>query len=149
MKVIPLNIKYFSIFLTILNISCLSIKPIYNADEQTKAEQGVNEYHIFYNEKNFEGMYNLFSPEAKEATNKDNFIRMMKEGFEKFGKIQSATLSEAKVLPGSPIQVRMIYNVKFASDEAQEWFVWVNRDNKSQLLQMQSFPGQDKPESRK
>ena len=149
----PINSKLkFALagFVVFFTVSCLSVKPIYNADEQAKAERSVAEFHKLYNEQNLEELYNLFDGEARQSMNKDEVLANMKQGFEKTGKIQSANLSEAKIIPSPPIQVRMIYNVKSEKGgDFQEWFVWVNRDDKAHLLQIQTFPGTDKPEGKK
>lgn len=144
------NLKFaLVLFIGLSIINCVSVRPIYNADEQAKAERGVKEFHKLYNEQNFEGIYNLLTDEARQATNKENFLTIAKQGFEKFGKIQNASLSEAKVLPSTPVQVRMIYNVKLERGDAQEWFVWVTDGDKTRLLSIQTFPGFDKPDSKK
>lgn len=138
-----------AVFALVFTVGCLSVKPIYNADEQAKAERSVAEFNRLYNEQKLEELYNLFDEEARQSMNKDEVLTDMKQSFEKTGKIKSAKLSEAKILPSPPIQVRMIYNVTSEKGgDFQEWFVWVNRDDKARLLQIQTFPGTDEPEGK-
>ena len=149
-KLINSNLKFvFAVFALVFTVGCLSVKPIYNADEQAKAERSVAELTKLYNEQKLEELYNLFDEEARQSMNKDEVLTNMKQSFEKTGKIQSAKLSEAKIFPSPPIQVRMIYNVTSEKGgDFQEWFVWVNREDKARLLQIQTFPGTDKPEGK-
>lgn len=149
----PINSKLkfvFAFFALVFTVGCLSVKPIYNADEQAKAERSVTEFNRLYNEQNLEELYNMFDEEARQTMNKDKVLTNMKKSFEKTGKILNAKLSEAKVFPSPPIQVRMIYNVTSEKGgDFQEWFIWVNRDDKARLLQIQTFLGSDKPEEKK
>lgn len=138
----------FVIFAVLLTVNCFSFKAGYNADEQAQAERGVKEVNRLYNEQNFEGIYNLFSKEAQQNINKDNFLTSIKQGFAELGKIQSASLSQAKVIPSTPVEVRMVYNVKFEKGDFQQWFVWVNRGDKAELINIQTFPGFDNPNSK-
>ena len=149
-KFLNSNLKFvFLVFAVLLTANCISVKPIYNADEQAKAERSVAEFNRLYNEQNLEELYNMFDTEARQSMNKDEVLNNMKQSFEKTGKIQSAKLSEAKIFPSPPIQVRMIYNVQSEKGgDFQEWFIWVNRDDKARLLQIQTFPGTDKPEGK-
>jgi hypothetical protein len=111
-KLINSKLKFvFAVFALVFTVGCLSVKPIYNADEQAKAERSVAEFTRLYNEQKLEELYNLFDEEARQSMNKDEVLTNMKQSFEKTGKIQSAKLSEAKIFPSPPIQVRMIYNV--------------------------------------
>lgn len=126
---------------------CVSVKPIYNSDEQSLAERGVTKLHRLYNDEDFDGLFDLFDVEAQQSMNRDEVIESMRQSFEKTGKIRNAKLSQAKVFPSSPIQVRMIYNIEpERGGPYQEWFIWVNRDGETSLLQVQTFPGHDSGE---
>ena len=134
----------------ILLIGCMaSVKPIYNDKEQAKAEKAVERFHQLLNEKRFDEMYELFDSEARAGTPLTEFTSVANQVYEKWGKVESGTLSEAKVFPGTPIQVRMIYNVKFEKGEGQDWFIWNIRGNEARLVQYQNAPGTDKPKSKK
>lgn len=144
-----MNLRYIPFLLVLTLISCLvSVKPVYNEKEQAKAARAVEAFHKLYNEENYQGLYDLLAEEAKREVNKDEFQAATKQAYEKWGKVQSSNLSEAKVFP-SPLQVRMIYNVKFEKGDAQEWFIWDTRGNEARLLQYQHYPGFDKPEIQK
>ena len=123
----------------------MSVKPIYNDREQAKAERAVTTFHRLYNEKNYEGLYGLLDEQARQAVNKDEFLAVAKQTYEKWGKVQSASLSQAKVFP-SPLQVRMIYNIKFEKGDAQEWFIWNTQGEEARLIQYRNAPGFDTPD---
>ena len=126
-----------------------SIRPIYYDREQSKAERKVIQFHYLYNERDLEGIYALMDDAARTSVPKDQFLVASKETFDKWGKVQSATLSRAKVYPVSPIQVKFIYNVKFEKGDGQEWFTWNIYGDDARLLQYQSAPGFAKPDSDK
>ena len=126
-----------------------SIRPIYYDREQAKAERKVIQFHNLYNEGNLEGIYALLDDAARTSLPKDQFLVASKETFDKWGKVQSATLVRAKVYPVSPIQVKFIYNVKFEKGDGQEWFTWNIYGDDARLLQYQSAPGFAKPDSEK
>lgn len=127
--------------------SCFaSIKPIYNDKEQAKAERAVDKLHELRNERRLEEIYALLDESTRVNLTKDQFMIVEKQTFEEWGKVESATLSEAKVFPKSPIQVRMIYNVKFEKGEGQEWIIWNIHGDEARLFVYQIKPGSDSPD---
>jgi hypothetical protein len=129
--------------------SCLaSIKPIYNAKEQAKAERAVEQLHRLRTEGRFDEIYALLDDAPRANLSKDQFTVVEKQAFEQWGKVERATLSEAKVLPNSPLQVRMIYNVKFEKGEGQEWIIWNIYGEEARLFVYQIKPGFDIPDSK-
>ena len=145
----PLS-KFAILRLFVLSVSTLalggcltSVKPIYYDKEQAKAESAVAQFHKLHNEENYQAIYLLLDAEAAAVVNKDEFLAAAKQTFEKWGKVRKASLSEAKVFPSRPIQVRMIYNVEFEKGEAQEWFIWSTQSDSARLIQYQNAPGFD------
>jgi hypothetical protein len=126
----------------------LSVKPIYNAQEQAKAEKAVGQFHKLHNEARYEEIYALLDENTKAELTREQFFVAAQHVTDTWGKVQSATLSEAKVFPGKPIQVRMIYNAKFEKGDGQEWFIWNMRGNEAKLLRYDPKPGFDKPDSK-
>ena len=53
-----------SILIGFSGSGCVSIKPIYNSDEQALAEKGVSKLHRLYNDQEFAGIYELFDLEG-------------------------------------------------------------------------------------
>jgi len=145
-KILLLNVGL--IFLSCLAAGCVSVKPIYNDKEQAKAERAVAVFHKLHNEGNYEGLYDLLDAQARQAVNKDEFVSAAKQTYEQWGKVQSATLSQVKVFP-SPLQVRMIYNVKYEKGAGQEWFIWDTQGDDARLLQYRNYPGSDTPDAQK
>ena len=139
----------FLLFSLVLFSNCVSVKPIYNSDEQAKAERAVSEIHKLYNEQNFDELYNHLDEETRLNIPKDTILTGIKQTFEKWGKIQSANLSQAKVIPSTQIQVRMIYNIKYEKGDGQEWYIAVIRGDKAYIVQVRNFEGFDKGESGK
>jgi hypothetical protein len=147
------RIPHFRCFLVALALSlacgCISVKPIYNDKEQAKAERAVAEFHKLHNEGKYEELYKLFDEEAQRSMKKDDVLLTARQTFDKWGKVQSASLNQAKVFPTPVIQVRMIYHVKFEKGDAQEWFTWAIRGDEARLIQYQNFPGFGTSDSKK
>jgi len=126
----------------VLSSCSASIKPIYYDQEQAKAERAVIEFHRLLNEGKLEEIYFSLDEDALASITKNEFLTASKETIEKWGRVKSAKLSQAKVFP-SPLQVKMIYNVTFENGNGQEWFTWNIRGDEAKLMQYQSFPGFD------
>jgi hypothetical protein len=126
-----------------------SIKPIYYAKEQAKAERAVDTFHRLHNEGRFQEIYILFDDATRAGISEEQFLSAAKKMFDECGKVRSATLSEAKVFPGTPLQVRMIYNVKFEKVDAQEWIIWNIRGDDVRLFHQEIKPGFDTPPNSK
>ena len=120
---------------------CVSIKPGYNSDEQAMAERGVSELHRLYNNQDFAGIYSLFDDDIQRTLNREEVVENMKDSFARMGMIQTASLNQVRIFPVSPIEVRMVYYLETEKGQFQEWFIWVNRDGGSRLIQVQTFPG--------
>jgi hypothetical protein len=129
--------------------SCFaSIKPIYNSEEQAKAEKAVANLHRLRNEGRVAELYGLLDDSIRKEVNSDQFALLEKQLLDKWGKVVTAKLSEAKVMPSSPIQVRMIYNVQFEKGEAQEWIIWNIHGEEARLFVYDVKEGFDKPGSK-
>ena len=147
------RIPHFRCFLAALALSlasgCITVKPIYNDKEQAKAERAVAQFHKLHNEGKYEELYALFDEEAQRSMKKDDVMAAARGTFDKWGKVQSASLSRAKVFPTPVIQVRTIYHAKFEKGDAEEWFTWAIRGDEARLIQYQNFPGSDTTDSKK
>ena len=75
-------------------------------------------------------------------------MSLAKQTYEKWGKVQSASLSLAKVLP-SPLQVRMEYKVKYEKGDGLEWFIWNTQGDEALLLQYRNSPDSETPAEQK
>ena len=127
-----------------------SVRAIYYDKEQAKAERAVTQFHKLHNDGRFEEIYALLDDATRAGMTKDQFLVAAKQVFDEWGKVQSASLSEAKVFPSSPIQVKMIYNAKFEKGDGQEWFIWNIQGENARLFQYQTKPGFDtSPKSQK
>lgn len=147
---VPLKIvgRGFIFLLGVSSIACaLSVKPIYNDKEQAKAARAVAVFHELHNAENYQGLYELLEDEARRSLSEEEFIAAAKQGHEKWGRVKSADLIQAKVFPHPIVQVKVIYNVKFEKGDAQEWFTWNIHGDEVRLLQYQNHPGFDTPDT--
>ena len=135
------------VFTLTLGACIASVKPIYYKNEQAKAERAVAQFHKLHNEGRFQEIYALLDDATRAAMTRDQFFAAAKQTFDEWGKVLGASLSEAKVFPSSPIQVKMIYNVRFEKGDGQEWFTWNIQGEDVRLFQYQTKPGLEQPNS--
>jgi len=140
-----LRVLILLVFTLTLGACFASVKPIYYDKEQAKAERAVTQFHKLHNEGRVEEIYALLDDATRAGMTKDQFFVAAKQTFDEWGKVQSASLSEAKVFPSTPIQVKMIYNAKFEKGDGQEWFIWNIQGEDARLFQYQTKPGFDMP----
>jgi hypothetical protein len=122
-----------------------NVKPIYNNQEQARAEAAVTQFHQWHNDRNFEAIYARFDDKVQGAVQtKEQFMTAAAETFGQWGKLQTTRLDSAKVFPSNPIQVKMIYNSTFEKGNAQEWFTWNIYGDDVRLFEYRITPGWDK-----
>ena len=102
--------------------SC-SVRVVYNDQERALAQKGVEQFHGYYNRKDYEALYSLMSEDARRAQPKEVVLPAMQATVDKWGREESTSTVFTKVFP-NPIQVRMIYNTTYEKGKAQEWFIW-------------------------
>jgi hypothetical protein len=133
--------------LTLITVALLAgctfnLKPIYNDNEQAKAEAAVTQFHNLHNERRFDEIYARLDKQVSQA--KADFTAASTETFSQWGKFQTARLDQAKVFPSNPIQVKMLYNSTFEKGNAQEWFTWNIYGDDVRLFEYRVTPGWDK-----
>ena len=78
---------------------------------------------------------------TQRVQSKEKAVTAMQETVERWGKEQSSQMVFAKLFPGPPVQVRMIYNTTYEKGNAQERFIWTSDGKQATLLQYQVVPG--------
>ena len=126
-----------------------SFKPIYNDVEKAKADRMVAQFHELYNESRFEEMYALLDDSMRATVNKEQHMASLKQVYEKWGKVRDSRVSEARVFPGNPIQIRAIYNTQFEKGQGQEWFTCNIHGEEARLMNYTNGEGFDKPNQNK
>ena len=122
-----------------------NVKPIYNDNEQAKAEAAVIQFHKWHNDRNLDEIYARFDDKVQGSVQtKEQFKTAATETFERWGKLQTTRLDEAKVFPANPLQVKMLYNSTFEKGTAQEWFTWNIYGDDVRLFEYRVTPGWDK-----
>jgi hypothetical protein len=140
MRRAQLLIVHISVSIALTSCS-LSVRPVYNDQEQALARNAVDQFHDRYNRKDYDGLYAMMAEATQRAQPKEIAVSAMQQTVETWGREQSSSLAVAKVFPGPPVQVRMIYNTTYEKGKAQEWFIWTSDGKQSVLLQYQIFPG--------
>ncbi len=137
-----LRLLIFVLMIIVALASCsLSVRPVYNDREQALAQTEVDQFHARYNRRDYDGLYAMMAEATKRAQSKEIAVSAMQQTVERWGNQQSSSMAVAKVLPGPPVQVRMIYNSTYEKGNAQEWFIWTSDGKQSVLLQYQILPG--------
>lgn len=120
---------------------CVSVRPVYEDKEKALAQIAVDQFHERYNRRDYDGLYAMMAQSTQRAQSKENAVTAMQETIERWGKEQSSQMAVAKLLPGPPVQVRMIYNTTYEKGNAQERFIWTSDGKQAALLQYQVIPG--------
>ena len=122
--------------------SCsISVRPVYEDQEQALAQIAVEQFHERYNRRDYDGLYAMMAEATQRVQHKEVAVSAMQETVERWGKEQSSSMAIAKVVPGPPVQVRMIYNTAYEKGNAQERFIWTSDGKQSALIQYQVIPG--------
>jgi hypothetical protein len=130
--------------------SCsISVKPGYFADDQKMAEQAVNLFHARLSSEKYEEIYEQTADALLQTANKSDLILSMKQTHDTFGAFIEAQQSGANVIMGTPRQVRLVYNTKYAKGDAAEQFMWLVDGNEAQLALYKISPGTVKPSTEK
>jgi hypothetical protein len=127
-------------------IASCTARAVYYDHEKDLARLGVERFHEYYNRNDYDALYLLLSAGMRKAQSKDTMLPAMQTTFGNWGKSESSTVVIGKVYPGSPVQVRTIYNTSFEKGKAQEWFIWASDGKEASLMQYQVFPGWADPE---
>ena len=106
-------------------------------------------FHELYNESKFEEIYGLLDDSVRQAVNKEAFVSSLQQVSAKWGRVRDSKLSEGKVFPGKPIQVRAIYNVTYEKGLGQGWFISNIRGNDARLVEYTTAEGFDHPSPKK
>ena len=136
------KVTLIAIIFLLAGCTSFSVKPIYNDQEQAKAEKAVTQFHNHYNESKFDEIYSHLDKQANQS--KEGFTVASTAILSQWGKLQTTRLDEAKVIHSTALQVKMIYNSTFEKGNAQEWFTWNVYGNDVQLLAYNVTPGWDK-----
>ena len=140
MTQIRLLIFVLTVIVTLVSCS-VSVRPVYEDQEKALAQIAVEQFHERYNRTDYDGLYAMMAKTTQRAQSKEVAVSAMQETVERWGKEQSSSLAVAKVLPGPPVQVRMIYNTTYEKGNAQERFIWTSDGKQSTLIQYQVIPG--------
>ena len=133
-------ILFLPVIVTLESCS-VSLRPVYNEQEQALARIAVDRFHERYNRRDYDGLYAMMAEAVRQTQPKEVAVSAMQQTMERWGNEQASSIAVAKVFPGPPIQVRMIYNTTYEKGNAQEWFIWTSDGKQSSLLQYQIFPG--------
>lgn len=140
------KLAVFTILVTAICSACItSVKTINNANEQAKADRLMVHFHELYNASKFEEIYGLLDDSIRQAVNKEAFVSLLQQVTAKWGKVRDSKISEGKVFPGNPIQVRTIYNVTYDKGQGQEWFITNIRGEDARLVEYTNAEGSDHP----
>jgi len=131
----------FLMVIVALASCCISVRPIYEDAEQALAQIAVDQFHERYNRRDYDGLYAMMAQSTQRVQSKENAVTAMQETVERWGKEQSSQMAVAKLFPGPPVQVRMIYNTIYEKGNAQERFIWTSNGKQAALIQYQVIPG--------
>ncbi|HEY0458325.1 MAG TPA: hypothetical protein VGC97_04180 [Pyrinomonadaceae bacterium] len=105
-----------------------------NRDERL-ASKVVAQYHRYYNDQNYEQIFNSAHDEAKRTKSKEALGLALAEAFEKYGKHISSDLVYTKITPvkDNEKQVELVYKSKFEKGFRNETFLIITNGEKGAL----------------
>jgi hypothetical protein len=140
------KLAVFAILFAAFCSACItSVRTINNSNEQAKADRLMVRFHELYNASKFEEIYASLDESVRQSVNKEAFLSSFQELNAKWGKVRDSKLSEGKVFPGNPVQVRAIYNVTYEKGQGQEWIISNIRGDDARLVDYSSAEGSDHP----
>ena len=140
------KLAVFAILVTAICSACItSVRTINNSNEQAKADRLMVRFHELYNASKFEEIYGLLDDSMRQSVNKEAFVSALQQVAAKWGKVRDSKLSEGRVFPGNPVQVRAIYNVTYEKGQGQEWFTSNIRGEDARLVYYTNAEGFDHP----
>ncbi len=146
----PTKLALFATLSAAICSACIaSVKTINNNNEQAKADRLMTQFHELYNASKFEEIYGLLDDSIRPSVNKEAFVSSLQQVFAKWGKVRDSKLSEGKVFPGNPIQVRAIYNVNYEKGQGQGWFTTNIHGAEARLVNYTNAEGVDHPSPKK
>jgi hypothetical protein len=115
--------------------ACSNIKRANLGEEQKKAQRVVDEYHKFYNEQNYEAIFNAAHTEARQTKSKEALGLALAQTFEKYGKYVDSelVLTNVKIIDETEKMVEMAYRSKFELGPRNETFLIIINDQNGAL----------------
>ncbi len=118
----------------LLNVGCLSIKPVYYEHERNVAIKQVEKYHKLYNENKFGEIYEMFTIEQKQEKSEELVVSAIRQFYKKAGKVKNTKLIDSSVRNKlSHKIVNLSYQTEFENEKQIEKFVFFIQDEKVAL----------------
>ena len=120
--------------LTILFLICAFAACAGNRDQRLAGEV-VEKYHKFYNEQNYEEIFNTAHEEARRTKSKEALGLRLAEAYEKYGRYLSSELVYTKIqnINERERKIEFAYRSKFENGTRNETFLIVADDRKAAL----------------
>lgn len=127
MNTLKLNNKEFYIigclFLSVLTLSCVSIKPVYFDDDKKIAMMKVDKFHQLFNDDKFDQMYDLFSLETRKDVSIQEFSKSFQQLKNETGKVKKSNVVSSDIkVEAAYRKVELIYKTEFENFTMREKF---------------------------
>jgi len=146
MKLINKNLIYkilvsvFTFSSIFINSGCVSVAPVYYEDDKKTAQKKVEEFHQYYNDKNFKEMYKLMSAETQKVLSEEMFVQKFEKTYTDLGKIIKSDSVKSDVKPQAASRlVTFIYETEFQNGKLEEKFV-CSTDGKQAFIEIYDQP---------
>src|SRR5690242_8058831 len=106
------NLQIIFICVAAILSACVRARPVYIENEKKTAQAAIQLFIVRFNREDYDAIYDDANDVFKNANSKENVIPLMKQTREQNGEIIEVTDQLVKVLPGPPLQVRAVYNIK-------------------------------------
>jgi hypothetical protein len=124
---------FISCLLLLVESCRLNVKAGYFAEDKQLTEQEIKKFHDRFNSGDYESIWNQAAPGLQQAISKKDFLTFLNNGHEQCGKFTGIIDKRLKVVVGSPVQIRVIYNSQFDKAVLTEMFTWLKSGEEIQL----------------
>jgi hypothetical protein len=129
----------FLLLVAVLSSCSFSVRPVFNDQEQSVAEEASRRFHELLNQHRFDAISEMLGSSGFSEEARLNALANIQATSGAMGKVRNTKLVEKKTFPATSTaftsQVKLAYNTTFEKGAATELFAWnIKNDRKGALL---------------
>lgn len=129
----------FLLLVLVLSSCSFSVRPVFNDQEQSLAEEASTRFHELLNQQRFDAISEMLDTNGFSEQARLDALANIKATFATMGKVRDTKLVQKKTFPATSTafaaQIKLAYETTFEKGEATELFAWnIKNDKKGALL---------------
>ena len=108
---------------------------------QSLTARAIEQFHTRLSNLQFAEIYDTSHKLFQESQNREALIENMKRTRDRFGRFKNVISGRVHELPGTPVQIKAVYNTAYENGDATELFMFLKEGNDIRLAQYQISPG--------